>query len=296
MTRCVSLLLSLVLLCTLLVSCRSAEEPSPTPTPVPESLKILCIGNSFSADTTEHLADIAKAAGIEEVKIGNLYIGGCSIKRHYSNAVNQYASYEYHVNEGDGWSVLYHRRINDVLKSEDWDWVSIQHGTADGSRYAEEESYEKLPALVAYIRERVGDHTNIAFNMTWVGERNSHEELKRYGNNQERYYKAIAKLTRETVVPIEGLDTVSPTGTAVQNIRTAYRGVITRDGYHLTHELGCYLAGLTFFKALTDLPIDDITWAPDGVSDDERALAIRAANAAVDTPFAVTDCNDAPES
>ncbi|MBQ3069543.1 MAG: DUF4886 domain-containing protein [Clostridia bacterium] len=289
--RFTRILLSLVLICTLFASCNTAETATSGAPPVPESLKILCIGNSFSADTTEHLADIAKAVGIEEVKIANLYIGGCSIKRHYNNAVNRYASYEYHFNDGSGWQVLYHRRIDDVLTSDNWDWVSIQHGTADGSRYAEEGSYEKLPALVAYIRERVNENTKIAFNMTWVGERNSHEELKRYGNNQERYYKAIAALTEETVLPIDGLDRISPTGTAVQNIRTAYRGMITRDGYHLTHELGCYLAGLTFFKALTDLPIDDISWAPDGVSDDERALAVRAANTAVESPFTVTDCN-----
>ncbi len=295
MTRCLRILMSLLLLCVLFSSC-TAEEPAPPSAPVPDSLKILCIGNSFSADTTEHLADIALAAGVKEVKIGNLYIGGCSIRRHYNNAVNQHASYEYHVNDGDGWNVLYHRRIGDVLKSEDWDWVSVQHGTADGSRYAEEESYEKLPDLIAYIRERVDESTGIAFNMTWVGERNSHEELIRYGNNQERYYKAIAKLTEETVLPTEGLDLVSPTGTAVQNFRTAYRGLITRDGYHLSHDLGCYLAGLTFFRALTDISIDEIAWAPDGVSDDERALAVRAANAAVETPFAITDCNEEREN
>ena len=42
-------------------------------------LKILFIGNSFSADTAEYLYPVANNLGVENVKIGNLFIGGCSI-------------------------------------------------------------------------------------------------------------------------------------------------------------------------------------------------------------------------
>jgi len=256
--------------------------------PVPESLKILCLGNSFALDTMEHIADIADSLGVKTMKLGTLYIGGCSINKHYTNAVNNNASYEYYVNTGDGWTSSYNHAIRATIESEDWDWISIQHGTADGSRYAEEASYTNLPNLIGYIRQYASADTRIAFNMTWVGEPGSHEELIAYGNDQLAYYKDIAALTRDLIVPMDGIDRVSPTGTAVQNARTAQLGILTRDNYHLSLNLGRYIAGLTFFKALTGADISGITWTPPNTTDYMKQAAIEAANNAIATPFAVT--------
>ena len=47
------------------------------------SLKILAIGNSFSEDAVEYAWDIANSLGIQNVMIGHLYIGGCSLDMHY---------------------------------------------------------------------------------------------------------------------------------------------------------------------------------------------------------------------
>lgn len=52
-----------------------------------QKLKILCIGNSFSQDTTAYVAEIAKAIGYEDVVIANLYIGGCPICKRDRSAV-----------------------------------------------------------------------------------------------------------------------------------------------------------------------------------------------------------------
>ena len=40
-----------------------------------ETLKILTIGNSFSDDSMEYVANIALSLGIKKVVLGNLYIG-----------------------------------------------------------------------------------------------------------------------------------------------------------------------------------------------------------------------------
>ena len=37
-------------------------------------LKILTIGNSFSVDCMEYVYQIAKAAGVEKIKLGNLFV------------------------------------------------------------------------------------------------------------------------------------------------------------------------------------------------------------------------------
>ena len=80
-----------------------------------------------------------------------------------------------------------------------------------------------------------------------------------YNNNTFEYYKDIAKLTRDQISKTEGLDIISPTGTAIQNARTASLGTLTRDNYHLSLSTGRYTAGLTFFMALTNIDIKDVT-------------------------------------
>lgn len=252
------------------------------------SLKILSVGNSFAVDTMEYVADIAKSLGVESVKLGDLYIGGCSIRRHHENITQNLACYEYFVNTGDGWTSTFDHSIADTVKSDDWDIISIQHGTADGSWYSDPVYYEKLPALVAALKE-LAPHAKIAFNMTWVGESyHSHHEIVAHGGDVGLLYTKIAALTRDLVKPTAGIDVVSPTGTAVQNARTAVEYELTRDGYHLSLDLGRYIAGLTFLHALTGLEIERVSFAPNGVSEEQRLLAVHAARAAVKTPFEVT--------
>ena len=58
-------------------------------------VRILAIGNSFSEDAVEfYLHDIAAADG-NNVIIGNMYIGGCSLKKHLDNARENKPAYKY---------------------------------------------------------------------------------------------------------------------------------------------------------------------------------------------------------
>ena len=63
-----------------------------------DSLKILAIGNSFSEDATEYIPMIARDLGIKNITVGNMYIGGCTIEKHASNARNNEAAYKYYKN------------------------------------------------------------------------------------------------------------------------------------------------------------------------------------------------------
>ena len=256
-----------------------------------KSLKILSVGNSFAVDTTEHLPKLALAYGFEEVHIGTLYIGGCSIRRHYENAQSNAQAYQYYVNDGDGWREMAHVSIADAIASEDWDFISIQHGTGDGSRYTCEASYEKLTLLVEYIREKAPKEAKIAFNMAWVMEPDgTHPEIRAYQGDQLRMYENLVRITEHIVMPTKGLAIISPAGTAIQNARaTGKLGNLCRDGFHLTYTRGRYIAALAFLCALTgEVP----RAVPDVVNDlDEEALKIIAgcvANA-IQNPFAVTN-------
>ena len=255
-----------------------------------KSLKILTVGNSFGEDTSWLLADVALALGFESVKICVLYIGGCSLNRHYENAMGDLPLYRYHTNEGCGWSSVEGRSIREAVCEDEWDFISIQHGTKDGSRYTLPASYEKLEPLVAYLKGLAPKKTKLVFNMAWVMESyGTHPEILSYGGDQLLMYRNLAELTSTLVRGTKDLDIVSPAGTAVQNARTTdIADTLSRDGFHLSRGIGRYIASLTFLKALTGISIDGIEWAPDGVDEHARSVAVAAANAAVARPFEIT--------
>ncbi len=93
------------------------------------ALKILTIGNSFSDDTMEYAWQIADSLGVKEIYLGNLYIGGCTLDTHASNAANDSAAYEYRVNSNGTWSTAKSYRMGDAIASCDWDFVSLQQAS-----------------------------------------------------------------------------------------------------------------------------------------------------------------------
>lgn len=251
--------------------------------------KILCVGNSFSADTTFLLPNIAHSAGIKHMKVGNLYIGGCSIPLHYANACADSPAYRYDINHGSRWYQNPNYRIREAIESEHWDWISIQHGSTQGSCYTDLQFYEPLPALIEYIKKYALADTKIAFNMTWPSEPNfPHKDMIACNGNQRLVYEKIAELTKTHILPICNLDRVCPTGTAIQNARTSRISSLSRDGYHLTLDIGRYTAGLTFLKSLTGADISAVSWAPEGVSEYARQVAVESAINAVENPFSIT--------
>lgn len=253
-------------------------------------MKILCVGNSFSVDTTTYGVQIANALGLSDVVVGNLFIGGCPIAKHYDNLKNSLPAYRYYRNDGSGWSQTPEYGIREAVQEADWDWISIQHGSSYGGRYVEKDSYNDLPALVSSLKRLAGDRTKIAFNMTWVGEPTyDRPEMLAFNRDQERYFRAICRITQELVAPIPGIDLVCPTGTAVQNARTTpLNHRLCRDGYHLSRGVGRYLAGMAFVRALTGLPVDQVSYEPQDVSREDKALILRSVNMAMEKPYCIS--------
>jgi hypothetical protein len=253
-----------------------------------EQLKILFVGNSFAEDTMEHTAGIAFSLGVKRIKFGTLYVGGCSIEMHYRHAVEDLAVYKYSVNEGEGWSATPDFKISDAVKSDDWDWIAIQHGTNGTSRYTSIECYDRLGDLVDYIKS-MAPRAQIAFNLTWLGESTrQHHEIISYRGNMALMREKLEEVTREVMQNNPKIDLLVPTGTAIENARTSHIGLLTRDCYHLSMDKGRYIAGLTFISTVTEIDAEKITWAPDGVDDYAMKVAIESVKNAQRSPLAVT--------
>ena len=90
-------------------------------------VKVLAIGNSFSEDAVEqHLHDLAAADGIDVI-IGNLYIGGCSLKKHLANAESDNPAYRYRKIGTDGkMEQIKGCTLEHGLLDEEWDYISFQ--------------------------------------------------------------------------------------------------------------------------------------------------------------------------
>lgn len=249
-------------------------------------LKILTIGNSFSDDSMEYVYQIAQSAGVKKLWLGNLYIGGCTLDTHAANAREDKAAYEYRTNQRGSWSTTPSYKMSDAIRSEDWDYISLQQASGSSGM---DRTYGQLAYLIDYVQSLCPD-AKLVWNMTWAYQQDStHGEFPKYNKDQTTMYRAILAAVEKRVRTKSEIFDVIPTGTAIQNARTSYIGDrLTRDGYHLTYDFGRFVAGLTFVHKLTGLSVEGVEFMPAGVDKDMQKIAIEAATNAVKTPTEVT--------
>ena len=270
------------------VTVAEAEVPV-EPIDFEANLKVLAIGNSFSDDGMHYLYDIAADYGVDNIVLGNLYIGGAELSLHASNAESEAAAYTYRKNTSGSWQSTASKSILNGLLDEDWDIITIQQASGKSGRSEFYEPY--LTELIEYINEnKTNPDARIIWHMTWAYQSNSsHGEFPFYGSNQMTMYNAILSTYEDVVAIKDDIKGVIPAGTAIQNIRTSYIGdTVTHDGYHLNSGVGRFTAALTWFKAITSLSIDDITFKPSGVTEKDLDAIKEAVNNAVAKPLEVT--------
>lgn len=96
-----------------------------------DTIKILAIGNSFSEDATEsYLCNLAKSDGIKLI-VGNMYIGGCSLKSHWNNALENKKLYSYRKITNGVKITVENQTLLDAIKDEDWDYITFQQVSQD---------------------------------------------------------------------------------------------------------------------------------------------------------------------
>ena len=248
-------------------------------------LKILAIGNSFSDDAMEYVYQVAKDAGVEKITLGNMFIGGCSLATHLSNAKNNKGAYDFRTNTNGTWSTKGGVSIKTAVMSQDWDFITFQQvsgysGVAD--------TYDDLVALIEIV-EPLNPQARFAWHMTWAYKTgSSHSDFPKYNRDQMTMYNAIVDAVNQKILTNDKIEIVIPSGTSIQNARTSVIGDMTRDGYHLSYGIGRYIASMTFVKALTGLSIDNSTTVPGDVDSYELKAIIESVNNAINSPYSVT--------
>ena len=275
----------------------------------PEKFRVLAIGNSFSIDAMEHLYKVAKAYGYaeDEIILGNLYIGGCSLETHWNNAEGNAAAYTYHKNTANEWKGTASTPLLTGLKDEDWDYISIQQVSTRSGLTDTFEPY--LKNLIAYINEnKTNPEARLMWHSTWAYQQDStHSGFKNYNSDQQTMFNAILEAGEYVLGEYPEIELLLPSGTAIQNMRTAIGDHLTRDGYHLNLTYGRLTASLVWFKTITGADLSELaanddllsicaTDIPDlaekGVTITASELlgyCIAAAEAAVKSPMGVTN-------
>ena len=253
---------------------------------VKTTYKVLMIGNSFSDDTIQWVYEICEDLGIE-ITIANLYIGGAKLDRHLKNLlndVNEYTYVEYDM-INKAWIRNENVSISEALTYEKWNYISLQQGSESSGKA---ETYNDINKIMDEIL-KLKNNVEFIWNMTWAYQQNStHSGFANYSNNQNVMYNAIIDAVEEKVLTNERIKLVNPVGTAVQNARTSFVGdTLTRDGHHLSYDLGRYIAGLTMVGTLTGADLTKVKYSPN-LDDKHRDMAIESVINAINNPYSIT--------
>ncbi|MGM9803929.1 MAG: DUF4886 domain-containing protein [Muribaculaceae bacterium] len=218
----------------------------------PDTLRILGVGNSFTDDGMMYLPNLLAAAGIHNVVLGRLYIGGCTLERHCREYDADSHNYIYYKSVKNQWStVLKTASLLDGVLDEPWDIIVVQQASGLSGLYSSYQPWlDKLMEILRFNCRNAG--ATIAWQQTWAyATTSTHADFARYSNNQLAMYQNIMSCN-EKLIESTPIDVLIPTGTTIQNLRAAMHDAkeFTRDGYHLNYKMGRYAAACAWFQSL----------------------------------------------
>ena len=266
-------------------------------------LKVLAIGNSFSASMMREFPAAAAAYPGVKLAVANMMIGGCTLDRHWANVekASDPGFRPYSISKNYAFDKEVAKRfpktanIPEMLKADRWDVVTIQQGS---SKSAFPETYEPYAGkLIAKIRE-LAPQAEIWIQETWsyaayadnlakwkMTPGTMHQALrgayagiaKKYGLKTIPTGDAVALyrerlpvdygtlLTKDEIAALKPPATIDIHGDVAGSSSWQENGKLKRDFIHLNAE-GRYLQGCVWLAALFDADLTRLTYEP-GIKD-----------------------------
>ncbi|MEZ0273990.1 MAG: DUF4886 domain-containing protein, partial [Roseimicrobium sp.] len=141
----------------------AAKKPtSPAESAAPgkgKTVRLLTIGNSFSANATKHLAEIAKAGGNTLIH-RPLVIGGSSMQVHWDKAM----LHEKNPQDPKG-LYTFKQGLKAVLAADKWDYVTIQQASIKSHDLATYQPY--ATQLRDYVK-KYAPQAELLVHETWA--------------------------------------------------------------------------------------------------------------------------------
>lgn len=229
---------------------REAEKP----------LKVLMIGNSFSICNLLEMPKVAAAMG-RKLDLASLFIGGCSLKRHWGNveAASTNAAFRpYRFDRDVGGKRVVLKGMSNIpeaLVLDKWDVVTVQQA----SHFSwDPDTYEPFGgSLVAKIRE-LAPQARIYVQETWSYPPWD-KRLKKFGFDQAEMYKRL-HAAYAAFAARHNLGVI-PVGTAAEFVPNR-NALFTKPDFHFNRD-GVYLQGLAFTAKLFGLDVRKCPYSPD---------------------------------
>jgi len=203
--------------------------------------KILAIGNSFSVDATRYLYGMAHDAG-EEIKLVNLYIGGCSLATHSYNALARSEDYELYFNSvASGFKVS----IHEALKSDQWDIITLQQASHYSPFW---DTYRPFLDTMRDYLKNYGGNAEFMVHQTW-GYEDGYERLTKLGfENHDAMFENVRE-SYDKMADFLGAKII-PSGRAVQLAVDNKLCRMHRDGFHMALGAGRYITAAVWLETI----------------------------------------------
>jgi hypothetical protein len=147
-----------------------------------KEVKVLAVGNSFSANALRHFGDIVKASGNTTLAL-NAMIGGCDFERHMRHA----DAFEADPNAPEGRPYPGKKSLKELLTTQKWDYVTIQQ--ASPKSFKPETFHPHADRLIAYIK-KYAPQAEIVIHQTWAY-RDDHPYWGLTNFNHDVMYKGV---------------------------------------------------------------------------------------------------------
>ncbi len=284
-------------------ACFAADEAAK---PQAKELKVLAIGNSFSANASRFLSEIA-ASGGSKLVFGHAMIGGCPLEKHLKLAMKHEANPD--DPEGKpykkGSSAL---SLKELLLSNEWQVVTIQQFS--GFSYKPETFRPFAKELCDYIR-KYAPSAEIAVHETWAYRadnkifKDSFTPVDMYQGVVKSYYGIAKELGLKKVIPVgdafqlveetpgqtfvfdKSFDPAKADGKLPNQSPSLFKGwILDKDGklkfdHGHANVRGEYLGGLVWFEKLFNGDATKVSFKPEGISDEDAAFLRSIAHAVV---------------
>lgn len=289
-------LASIILASLLLTAYQTPEPADPRDIPADDGiLRILAVGNSFSADAVEQeLWPLFHAVG-QKVIIGELYIPGCDLETHWKSASTDAAAYSYRkiTDAGNGaMTTNSGYTFMQGLRDEPWDIISLQQG---GGHHGQFEYFEPwMTNLIEFCRENATYRKfKLAYHVPWVAPAHStNAKFGFYDYDTAKMYAMITETTKQAVQKYP-FDLIINSVDAIQNGRSSYLGdTFDRDGWHLNKSYGRYTAGCIWFEKIMGQSVLGNPYHPSSIDSYVAEICQTAAHEACLHPYQVTDLSE----
>lgn len=263
------------------------------------SLRVLCIGNSYTLDALGQVASILQATDLEpsSFSVYSLTYSASTLK-HWCDVVDDNKQLNLICHAGSQMPV--ETGTLKELLAQDWDVITLQQFSGYAFNYKTFNPW--LRRLIDLIHQYCPNpNVTLAWQTAWSYCGGFSGSMSSY----ERWL--LIALAVQQMVMSDGIDVLIPEGTAIQNARNTSLNTeaeLTRDGTHLDLGIGRYVAACTWLQSifapvfgisiLGNKALPEVITQSEGdfdshpVTEDNRDLAQRCAVAAVVAPFAIT--------